>query len=176
MLARSKADAESFELIEGMQRLNASIFVLIIEEQFARAKIVRDAGTFKEQPKDVKRLTAEECAKFLEYQLAVTIDAEGNEERVNEVFGRINSGGRQLSPQEQRQAGLVSPFSEFVRRLAFELRGDSSPYILLLNKMPEVSFNTPEERQRYGIDASDVIWCKHGIITPMTWLEVKTNR
>jgi hypothetical protein len=36
---------------------------------------------------------------------------------------------------------------------------------LLLNKMPEVSFNTPKERQRYGIDASDVFWCKHGIIT-----------
>jgi hypothetical protein len=32
--------------------------------------------------------------------------------------------------------------------------------------MPEVSFNTPKERQRYGIDASDVFWCKHGIITP----------
>lgn len=31
--------------------------------------------------------------------------------------------------------------------------------------MPEVSFNTPKERQRYGIDASDVFWCKHGIIT-----------
>ena len=30
--------------------------------------------------------------------------------------------------------------------------------------MPEVSFNTPKERQRYGIDAADVFWCKHGII------------
>ena len=176
MLAKSKGNTESFEIIDGMQRLNA-IFSFIEHQfldeldrcfdvdQFARAKIVRDAGVFEEYQADTKRFTAEECAKFLEYQLAVTIDSEGDEERINEVFGRINSGGRQLSPQEQRQAGLVSDFSEFIRQLALELRGDSSPDILLLNKMPAVSFNTPKERQGYGIDASDVFWCKHGIIT-----------
>lgn len=161
MLAKINGDPESFEIIDGMQRLNA-IFSFIehqfIDElgrcfdidQFVRAKIVRDAGIFKEYSPITQRLTAEECAKFLEYQLAVTIDTEGNEARINEVFGRINSGGRRLSPQEQRQAGLISDFSEFVRRLALQLRGDSSPDILLLNKMPEVSFNTPKERQRYG--------------------------
>ena len=175
MFVRGKADPESIEIIDGMQRLNA-IFSFIehkfVDEsskcfdvdQFARAKIVRDAKVFEEYPADTERLTAVECAKFLEYQLAVTIDTGADDERVNEVFGRINSGGRQLSPQEQRQAGLVSPFSEFVRRLALELRGDTSPDILILNRMPEVSFNTPKERQRYGIDASDVFWCKHGII------------
>lgn len=176
MLAKNKGGtSETFEIIDGMQRLNA-IFSFIEHqfvderdkcfdiEQFARAKLVRDAEVFSEYPENVSRLTPEECAKFLEYQLAVTIDTEGNEERINEIFGRINSGGRQLSPQEQRQAGLVSDFSEVVRRLALELRGDSSPDILLLNKMPEVSFNTPKERQRYGIDAADVFWCKHGII------------
>jgi Protein of unknown function DUF262 len=177
MLAKGKGDPEGLEIIDGMQRLNA-IFSFVEHnfvdelgkcfdvEQFARAKIVRDAKVFKEYPADTPRLTAEECARFLEYQLAVTIDIDADEERVNEVFGRINSGGRQLSPQEQRQAGLVSAFSEFVRRLALELRGDTSPDIFLLNKMPEVSFNTPKERQRYGIDATDVFWCKHGIILP----------
>ncbi len=138
MLAKSKGNSNNFEIIDGIQRLNA-IFSFIEHnfldeinrcfdvDQFAIAKIVRDAGAFNEYPASFKRLSAEECAKFLEYQLAVTIDAEGDEERRNEVFGRINSGGRQLSPQEQRQAGLVSPFSEFVRRLALELRGDNVP-------------------------------------------------
>jgi Protein of unknown function DUF262 len=175
MFVRGKVDPDSIEIIDGMQRLNA-IFSFVEHkfldeagrcfdvDQFARAKIVRDSGVFEEYPADAKRLTAVECAKFLEYQLAVTIDTDADDERVNEVFGRINSGGRQLSPQEQRQAGLVSPFSEFVRRLALELRGDTSPDVLVLNRMPEVSFNTPKERQRYGIDASDVFWCKHGII------------
>jgi hypothetical protein len=177
MLAKNKRDPDSFEIIDGMQRLNA-IFSYIEHQfldeiercfdvvQFPRARIGRDSGVFKEYPQEFRRLSAEECAKFLEYQLAVTIDAEGNEERINEIFGRINSGGRQLSPQEQRQAGLVSSFLDFVRRLALELRGDTSPDILLLNEMPEVSFNTPKERHRYGIDAIDVFWCKHGIIVP----------
>ncbi len=175
MLAKNDGENDSYEIIDGMQRLNA-IFSFIEHqfldeagrcfdlEQSNRAKLVRDSGSFAEFGEDVRRLTPEECARFLEYQLAVTIDSDGDVDRINEVFGRINSGGRQLSPQEQRQAGLISEFSETVRRLAFELRGDSSPDILLLNEMPEVSFNTPREKQRYGIDAAEVFWCKHGII------------
>lgn len=175
MLAKNVGDADSYEIIDGMQRLNA-IFSYIEHrfvdesercfdlEQFNRAKLVRDSGVFAEFPKEVQRLTPEDCARFIEYQLAVTIDTDDNESRINEVFGRINSGGRQLSPQEQRQAGLVSEFSEFVRRLAFELRGDSSPDVLLLNEMPQVSFDTPREKQRYGIDAAEIFWCKHGIV------------
>ena len=175
MLAKDEGDNDSYEIIDGMQRLNA-IFSFI-EHQFVdendkcfdleqsnRAKLVRDENVFTEFAADVQRLTPDECARFLEYQLAVTIDTDGNEGRINEIFGRINSGGRQLSPQEQRQAGLVSEFSELVRKLAFELRGDSSPDILQLNEMPEVSFDTPREKQRYGIDASEVFWCKHGVI------------
>lgn len=103
MLAKSKGGSDTFEIIDGMQRLNA-IFSYIEHQfkderdkcfdvdQFARAKLVRDVGVFKEYSKNVTRLSPEECARFLEYQLAVTIDTEGNEERINEVFGRINSG------------------------------------------------------------------------------------
>ncbi|WP_375598675.1 DUF262 domain-containing protein [Devosia sp. Naph2] len=176
MLNRNDGEDVSFEIIDGMQRFNA-IFSFIEHqfldengkcfdlEQFSRARISREAGVFVEYAPEIPRMSAVECAKFLEYQLAVTIDSEGNEERINEIFGRINSSGRQLSAQEQRQAGLVSELSEFVRRLSMELRGDSSPDVLALNQMPEVSVNTPRERQRYGIDASDIFWCRHGIIT-----------
>lgn len=177
MFARVDHDDSALEVIDGMQRLNA-IFSYI-EHRFKdesgfcfdvsqnpRARIQRDAGAFFEFPEEVMRLNDKECAAFLEYQLAVTIDTEGDESRINEVFGRINSGGRRLSPQEQRQAGLVSGLSEFVRRLAMELRGDDSPDVLPLNQMPAVSFNTPKERQGYGVDATDIFWCKHGIILP----------
>lgn len=175
MFAKFDDEDDRLEIIDGMQRLNA-IFSFI-EHQFAdeeglcfdleqstRAQIELKAGRFEEFGSETPRMDADQCAKFLEYQLAVTIDSDGNEERINDVFSRINSGGRQLSPQEQRQAGLVSEFSEFVRKLAFKLRGDSSPDILTLNEMPEVSFDTPREKQRYGIDAAEVFWCKHGII------------
>ncbi|PZX21110.1 uncharacterized protein with ParB-like and HNH nuclease domain [Rhodobacter capsulatus] len=177
MFARVRPDDVALEVIDGMQRLNA-IFSFM-EHQFMdesgkcfdvlqnpRTKIQKDSGGFSEFSTDVERWDDKQCASFLEYQLAVTIDTEGNSERINEVFGRINSGGRRLSPQEQRQAGLISGLSEFVRRLAMELRGDSSPDILLLKEMPSVSFNTPKERQGYGVDASDIFWCKHGIILP----------
>lgn len=177
MFARVRPDDVALEVIDGMQRLNA-IFSFM-EHQFKdesgkcfdvlqnpRTKIQKDSGGFSEFSKDIERWDDKQCASFLEYQLAVTIDTEGNSERINEVFGRINSGGRRLSPQEQRQAGLISGLSEFVRRLAMELRGDSSPDVLLLKEMPSVSFNTPKERQGYGVDASDIFWCKHGIILP----------
>lgn len=177
MLTTNDNDGQIYEIIDGMQRLNA-IFSFIEHqfvdehnkcfdlEQFPRAKLVRDSGVFSELDADISRLTPDECARFMEYQLAVTIDTKSSKERINEVFGRINSSGRQLSPQEQRQAGLICDFSEFVRKLAFELRGDASPDILLLNEMPEISFNTPKEKQRYGIDAAEVFWCKHGIMVP----------
>lgn len=177
MFARVDHDDASLEVIDGMQRLNA-IFSFIEHGfkdetnrcfdivQNPRARIQKDAGVFTEYPAEVQRWIDMECAAFLEYQLAVTIDTEGDTARINEVFGRINSGGRRLSPQEQRQAGLVSGLSEFVRRIAMELRGDDSPDLLALGKMPSVSFNTPKERQGYGVDATDIFWCKHGIILP----------
>ncbi len=177
MLAKVEHDDNSYEIIDGMQRLNA-IFAFIehrfVDEegacfdlgQFTRARIQRDQGAFQELPADVPRMSEKDCAAFMEYQLAVTIDTEGSDTRINEVFGRINSGGRRLSPQEQRQAGLVSSVSESVRRVAAELRGDDSPDVLPLNQVPAISFNTPRERQGYGVDAADIFWCRHGIITP----------
>jgi hypothetical protein len=177
MFARVDHEGPDLEVIDGMQRLNA-IFSFIEHgfkdeagrcfdvAQNPRARIQRDAGVFSEFPEDIARLPDRECASFLEYQMAVTIDTDGDDARINEVFGRINSGGRRLSPQEQRQAGLISGLSEFVRRIAMELRGDDSPDVLQLNHMPSVSFNTPKERQGYGVDATDIFWCKHGIILP----------
>jgi hypothetical protein len=177
MFARVDHDDSALEVIDGMQRLNA--IISFIEHRFKdesgrcfdvaqnpRARIQKDAGVFAEFPAEIPRWSDKECAAFLEYQMAVTIDTEGDDARINEVFGRINSGGRRLSPQEQRQAGLVSGLSEFVRRIAMELRGDDSPDVLPLNRMPSVSFNTPKERQGYGVDATDIFWCKHGIILP----------
>lgn len=167
--------AETYEIIDGIQRLNA-IFSFIHHQftnkadecfdlnELATAKQMADAEHFLPFPDNKIRMSRKDCAAFLDYQLAVTIDSESDESRINEVFGRINSGGRQLSAQEKRQAGLVSPFSELVRELSSELRGDTSPLRVTLSAMPEVSINTPKDRQGYGVDASDVVWCRHGII------------
>jgi hypothetical protein len=37
-----------------------------------------------------------------------------DESDITEVFGRINSGGKHLSNQERRQAGVTTSFAEVV--------------------------------------------------------------
>src|SRR5437870_3813802 len=79
---------------------------------------------FRDGIKDSPRLSPQKCANLQDYQLAVTIYATTGEDETTNVFGRINSGGKQLSAQERRQAGVIFPFAEMVRKIAAELRGD----------------------------------------------------
>lgn len=162
------------EVIDGMQRLNA-IFSFIEHGfllndacfdigEFSRAKQAAEAGDFKEYPTDVRRLAAKQCADLLDYQLAVTVFPGEKDERITDVFGRINSGGRQLSDQERRQAGVLSPFAELVRTLAAELRGDVSRETLLLSEMPEISIDTSRNTHGYALKAEDIFWCFQGIL------------
>jgi len=162
------------EVIDGMQRLNA-IFSFIEHgftldnkcfdvSEFARAKQAAEKKQFDEYPEDVERLTAQRCADLLDYQLAVTIFPGEKDERITDVFGRINSGGKQLSDQERRQAGVLSPFAEVVRTLAAEIRGDVSRDTLLLSEMPEISIETSRNVHGYTLKAEDIFWCYQGIL------------
>ncbi len=56
---------------------------------------------------------------------------------------------RLLSNQEKRQAGVVSGFSEMVRDLSSEIRGDVSSKTLKLSDMPEISIETRREPHGY---------------------------
>jgi hypothetical protein len=162
------------EVIDGMQRLNAIFsFIehgfLLAETcfdtgEFSRAKQVAEAGDFREYPDDVARMAAKHCADLLDYQLAVTIFPGERDERITDVFGRINSGGRQLSDQERRQAGVLSPFAELVRTLSAELRGDVSRESLLLSEMPQISIETSRNAHGYTLKAEDIFWCYQGIL------------
>jgi hypothetical protein len=157
-----------------MQRLNA-IFSFIEHGflladacfdigEFSRAKQVAEAGDFEQYPAEVPRLAPKRCADLLDYQLAVTVFPGEQDERITDVFGRINSGGRQLSDQERRQAGVLSPFAELVRTLAAELRGDVSRETLLLSEMPEISIDTARNPHGYALRAEDIFWCFQGIL------------
>ena len=162
------------EIIDGMQRLNA-IFSFIENDyhlnddryfdvaEFAFAREMADNGLF--QPAEsMSKLTRAECATVLDYQLAVTIFSVTDESDVTDIFGRINSGGKQLSPQEQRQAGVVTPFAAFVRRLSSELRGDASAETVNLADMPLVSVDAPLHKLGYGVHAEETFWCKQGVL------------
>ena len=163
-----QTEDNQYEIIDGMQRLNA-IFAFIENmypledgryfdvDEFPTAKEIASEGHF-EPERTAQRLTRAECAVILDYQLAVTIFTVGDESDVTDIFGRINSGGKQLSPQEQRQAGVVTPFAAFVRSLSSELRGDASAEIVNLADMPLVSVDAPSLKLGYGVRAEQTFW------------------
>lgn len=164
-----------YEIIDGMQRLNA--ICSFIEnsfafdkkyfdiDEFSYAKQLADEDIFQFSRESNSLLSRKECADILDYQLAVTIYAAMEEEDITEVFGRINSSGKHLSRQERRQAGVTTSFAEVIRTIAMELRGDVSDKVLRLSEMPEISIDSRQSTQGYKIQAEDTIWCKQGALT-----------
>jgi hypothetical protein len=161
-----------YEIIDGVQRFNA-IFSFIENRfsvddryfdvtQFSRAKQAGDAGNFSYQTNNL--FPDDVCARSLDYQLAVTIYPSASEETVTDIFGRINSGGRQLSNQEKRQAGVINPFANLVRFLSSEIRGDVSRELLPLSDMPEISIDSERENIGYGLKAEEIFWVEHGVL------------
>lgn len=164
-----------YEIIDGMQRLNAvcgfieNLFQVnnryFDVDEFPYAKQLADEGIFSKQTgENVAFLSRKECSDILDYQLAVTIYTAMEENNITEVFGRINSGGKHLSNQEKRQAGVTTPFAEVVRTIATKLRGDDSPKTLHLFDMPQVSIDSRQSHQGYGIQAEETLWCRQGIL------------
>ena len=163
-----------YEILDGVQRLNA-IFSFIENffpvsgkyfdiDEFSRAKQAAQDGIFEAIDDASSKIRKKECANILDYQLAVTTFTAFDEKQITEIFGRINSSGRQLSNQERRQAGVVSTFADFVRKLSAEVRGDASKDILLLSEMPEISIDSNRSRQSYGLTADDIFWVRQGVL------------
>lgn len=167
-------DDGKLEIIDGLQRLNA--IISFIENRFsknglyfdvsqsARAKQASEAGIFESVTEKALLLDPQTCANILDYQLAITIYPSNEENEITDIFRRINSGGKQLSPQEKRQAGMLDLLSDTVRKISSEIRGDSSEDILNLSEMPEISIDSNREKIGYGLIAENIFWCKHGVI------------
>jgi uncharacterized protein with ParB-like and HNH nuclease domain len=163
-----------YEIIDGMQRLNAicgfieNLFAFkgryFDLNEFSHAKRLADEKVF-EFEENFAKLDTKECGDIVDYQLAVTIYTAMDESDITEVFGRINSGGKHLSNQERRQAGVTTSFAEVVRTIAMQLRGDDTRKTLHLFDMPQVSIDSKQNNQGYGIQAEDTLWCKQGILT-----------
>jgi hypothetical protein len=166
--------AGKYEIVDGIQRLNA-IFGFIEQAfdidgsyfdvtQFPTARQHAESGAFSILA-DVPLLLPKVCSRVLDYQLAQTIYPTQMESQITDLFGRINSGGRQLSSHEQRQAGVITSFSSVVRTVAAELRGDVSQDVLLLSQMPEISVESGRGPHGYGIRAEETLWCRQGILS-----------
>ena len=162
-----------YEVLDGMQRLNAIVGFLENEypvnqkyfdiKQLARVQQAESEGLFVGYHGEAVH-TPQICANLLDYQLAVTSYKVESEENVFEIFRRINSGGRQLSSQEQRQAGVLCHFSDLVREIAADIRGDSTNEQVVLSDMPQISIGNTRENCRYGLNADNTFWVKQGII------------
>jgi hypothetical protein len=159
-----------YELIDGMQRLNA-IFSFIENElplqgeyfdleALADTKNQKDKGLLTQKQPIMNR---ERAVRFVNYQVALSVFRSTSSASVDEVFRRLNSGGRRLSRQELRQAGTTSELANLVRVISSRIRGDTSPGdIVPLKTMPMLSINNRD--LQYGVHVDSIFWVKEGIL------------
>lgn len=172
LLAERKAEAQNlFEIIDGMQRLNA-IFSFIENEYdvrgayfdlntMAETKAMLDEGKLTQRKPAMTRAA---CVQIAAYTMPLSVYEVSSDGDVDEVFRRINSGGRKLSRQELRIAGATGHFAQAVRLVAAKVRGDvSASDELPLNEMKKISITSRD--LPYGIDVDEVFWIKQGVLT-----------
>ena len=167
----AKRMGNALEIIDGMQRLDAIVSFIgnryAVEGHFfdlntiAVTKASMDAGRLTQRSPILPRET---CVKIASYLLPLSIYEFADDESVDMVFRRINSGGRQLSRQELRAAGAIGSFATAVRRLSAKVRGDDSySDVLRLNEMQTISITNKE--LAYGIDVDELFWVRQGILS-----------
>ncbi|MGV8828315.1 MAG: GmrSD restriction endonuclease domain-containing protein [Breznakibacter sp.] len=167
----STEKGKQLEIIDGMQRMNA--IMSFIDQEFdyqgsyfdldtlADTKLLKDSGKMIQKQSILDRAL---CANIVRYQIPLSVYQEAGNSHIDEVFKRLNSGGKHLSSQELRQAGALSKFASIVRKLATNIRGDSSAKdILDLNSMKNISITN--RNLDYGISVEDIFWVKNNIIS-----------
>jgi hypothetical protein len=166
----AKSGDATLELIDGLQRMNA-IFAFIeneypIEGEYfnldalADTKLRKDSGELTQKSPVMSR---ERSTDFANYTVALSVYRAPDEASIEEVFRRINSGGRRLSRQSLRQAGTVSLLADLVRILSSQVRGDTSPSESVpLRRMPQLSITNYS--LEYGVKVDDIFWVKNGVL------------
>jgi hypothetical protein len=171
ILLAERSDRGVYEIIDGMQRLNA--LMSFIENEYsvddcyfdlntmAASKLLLDSGEVAQHEPVMDRVI---CVRIASYTVPVSVYEFVEESEVDEVFRRINSGGRKLARQELRAAGSTGHFAQLVRKVAIKVRGDvSSADELLLNNMKLISISSKE--LPYGIDIEKIFWTNQYIST-----------
>jgi hypothetical protein len=170
LVAELPGAESAYELIDGLQRLNA-IFSFIENEfplngeyfdlnSLADTKLQLDKGDLKQGHPMLDRGASVSIAN---YSIALSVFRAPDINSVDEVFRRINSGGRRLSGHELRQAGTTSNLADLVRVLASTIRGDTSPGdIVPLRAMGRLSISNRE--LAYGVQVDDIFWVREGVL------------
>lgn len=170
---------ERLEVIDGLQRLNA-VFSFVENEygidagffdlnSLAETKERLDDGDLAQQSPVLARAV---CVDIAGYTLPISEYRAGSDEKVDEVFRRINSNGRHLSRQEIRQAGCLSTYADIVRGVSASIRGDFSVSDTLdLKSMPSISISSSADGP--GVFVDDIFWVRHRILERE---QVRTSR
>ncbi|MEB2599159.1 DUF262 domain-containing protein [Burkholderia cenocepacia] len=162
---------DRFEIIDGMQRLNA--IVSFIEGEFdldgayfdlqamAQTKLLLDEGRLIQKTPILDRAI---CVKIVGYSLPLTVYPATAYTQIDEIFRRINAYGKHLSRQELRVAGVTNSFAQLVRNLAARVRGDvSASDKLYLSAMKQISITSKE--LPYGLNVDTLFWVQNNILT-----------
>ena len=158
-----------YEIIDGMQRLDAICSFISQKYQLKDGHFNLESMPDTIEQKKLGKIKQKEpvlnsqvCKEIANYPLPVSIFPATTDSDVEEIFKRINSTGKHLSPQELRQVGVSTQFSNIVRQLSSEMRGDVSEDILLLKNMSNISLSN--HRLPYSIYVGNIFWVKNGII------------
>lgn len=160
-----------YEIIDGMQRLNAIMDFLENEfslhgkyfdmDSVSFVKLLKDKGELLQR---TPKMSTEISSKIAGYSLPLSVTTNTEAKVIDDIFKRINSSGKHLSPHEIRQAGATNHFGHIVRVLSESIRRDvSHSDILTLNNMKQISINN--YKLNYGINLGTIFWCQHGIIS-----------
>jgi hypothetical protein len=160
-----------FEIIDGMQRLNA--ITSFIEGEFDYEDKFFDLATMVESKSRLDQeilvqktpiLERKFCEVIASYVLPLSVYSFDDEEKIDEVFRRINSNGKYLSRQELRASGATAYYPDLVRKISSEIRTDTSASdILLLNDMKTISITN--KQLEYGIKVDNIFWMQNNILT-----------
>lgn len=171
----SDETVDAYEIIDGLQRLNAITSFMLgefpitfngysgyynPEASNALLRLVHKGKLNKPEAESV--LPFDLCMDFASKQLYTIISGK-DEQTVNLIFSRINSSGRRISAQDLRQARAFGNFPDLVRRIASDVRLDNtySDYVSL-SDMPKISIG--DKSKGYGVDIKNVFWRRHGLI------------
>lgn len=160
-----------YEIIDGMQRLNA--IMSFIEGEFPYDGKYFDLETMAETKQKLDEEILEQkqpkldrtlCKNIAGYLLPLSVyKYDGLNNKIDEVFRRINSNGKHLSKQELRLAGAIGEFANLIRKIAYVIRGDvSAKDTLYLHAMKNISITNRD--LEYGINVNDIFWVKEGIL------------
>ncbi|MEU8460777.1 DUF262 domain-containing protein [Streptomyces sp. NPDC029003] len=167
---RKRGGVETYEIIDGLQRLNA--FFAFMENQFSYNGQYFDLNTIGDTKARLDKgeitlggtpMSRASSLDIANYQIPVSIYRDATTSSIDEVFRRINSGGRRLSLQEIRQAGVIGPLADLVRRTSASIRGDGTfSESVVLNEMEKLSISRRD--LSYGLSIEDMFWVRHDIV------------